>query len=232
MDQLVKEMTAEEQAEKMTAEYAELKASRNPIIESLKAKAKIDKIKPSRKEVTPLTDRQKAERALIEACKEMKISPPRRINAKADSKSGLGALQAFTGVGIKIAVRSNDIVIYMPQSELGFGVAGPGRWNYVTVLKWADPNLDKAFKKALKDKVASTAWAKQLGFVPRTKGVAAQPEDLATKRRRLEAELDAIKLAQGTAKAKAKPKKVPKSKEVIAPSILAAVAMIANEVKA
>lgn len=226
MEELKKEMTAEEQAAKLTADYAELKAKKNPIIEKVREAAKAPKSKP-RKEVTVMTDRQKAEHALINACKELKLTAPRRIEAKADSKSGMGALQAFTSVGIKVAVRSNDIVIYMPQTELGYGVAAPGRWAcYVTVMKYADPNLDKAFRKALKDKVSSSTWAKQGGFVPRAQGKA-QPEDLDAKRKRLEAELEAIKRQVKAVKAKPKQKKTPAVQPEAKPEILGAIATVA-----
>jgi len=224
-----KEMTAEEMATKMTADYEATKKSNPELIAKTRAIAKgIPKPKAPKKEVTPMTGRQRAEQILIDICKELKLAPPRRVSAKADSKSGLGALQAFTGVGIKVAVRSHDVVAYLPQSELGFGAQAPGRWVYVTILKYDDPNLDKAFRKALKDKVASTAWAKQLGFAPRAQAGKAQPEDLEARRKRVENELAAIKMQLAKQTAKPKAKKKAKVVATATPAILAAVEAVAG----
>lgn len=152
------------------------------------------KVEP-KKEVRSMDNRTAAELLLAKVCKDLKLAEPRRINAKADSKSGVGAVQAFTKVGIKVAVRSNDVVLYTPQPELGYGVPAPSKWaHYVTVMKHTDKDLEKAFRKTLKDSKSSADWRKEGHAVaPKTVSL----DELQAKKKALEEQIKAIKKVQG-----------------------------------
>ena len=169
-----------------------------------------------------MSKRAAAEKVLEKVAKAMKLST-NRIAAKTTSKSGYGALQVLVGGKVKATVRDHDVVLYMPQDKIGYGRPGPGRWVHVTVLNHADPNLEKAFTKALKDKVTGVEWAKKMGFVPRA--VAVQTKEVVEARiKRLEAELKAakeakatvVKVAKKTTTKKASVKKLKVSKKGIA----------------
>lgn len=149
-------------AERMTKEYNELKKKRSI---SVKKAEKVSKT--TRKEVTIMSARTHAETLLAKVCKEMKLSAT-RIQAKSTSKSGIGAFQAKNNKGyLKVSVRDHDIVIFCPVSFLGAGRPGPIEkkgdmirdYSQLAIVKKDDPNLDKLFKKALKDNKSWSEWA-------------------------------------------------------------------------
>jgi hypothetical protein len=152
--------------------------------------------------------RNEAEKLLTKVATKLKLQT-KRIAAKRESKSGLGALQALHKIGsVKVCVRSNDILAYMPCDKLGYGRPGPGRYVHITVLRAEDPNLEKAFTKALNDPKTKDDWAKEMGFIPRVqKGMATNNLDAIKDRKtKLQDELKALKAAEKKIKAEKKPK--------------------------
>lgn len=177
-----------------------------------------------------MTDREKAEAVLAQVCKDLKLGAPVRIQAKGDSKSGKGALKAFLNGNCKVSIRSNDVVIYTPVSELGYGKVPKG-WEHCAQLRWDDPNLDKAIRKGLKDKRSNAEWIREISPAMRKVD---RVTDLVTRKAKLEAELDAIKKAEA-AKAKATPVRKAKAKikaavKGVSATVEAAAAMVAGEV--
>jgi hypothetical protein len=85
----------------------------------------------------------------------------------------------------------------MPVSELGYGKVPKG-WEHCAQLRWDNLDLDKAIRKGLKDKISNAQWIRDMSPAMRH---ATQGVDLVAKRKKLEAELDAIKKAEA-AKAK------------------------------
>jgi hypothetical protein len=137
-------------------------------------------------------DRSKVEEILVKACKELKLSAPKRIAAMSTSKSGVGSFQAIGKCGgLKVAIRDHDIVAYSPFAIVQQGHPGPARWAHVTVLKSTD-DLAKAFRKALEDKKSSAAWAKELGCMASAKPV----------KKAVDKAKDAVKVAKGVMVAK------------------------------
>jgi hypothetical protein len=205
-EKLVKATT---EAERMTKEYNELKKKRSI---SVKKTEKVSKT--TRKEVTIMSARTHAEALLAKDCKEMKLSVT-RIQAKSTSKSGIGAFQAH-GVagGVKVAVRDHDIVFYMPQKALGYGRQSKDPWVYCSQMRWDDADLEKAFRKALKDTRSGATWAKELGFARKVVATKIQNAlSLEQKAKQLQAELKATKSA--LAKKRAKPKAVITTQEPV-----------------
>ena len=185
----------------LKAQHEELKKKNPKLLEALKKTAKGEIMKPHASTITTSTKggdkkmngRANAEKLLLKVCKDLKLSTPTRVNAKDDSKSGVGPLQALGKKGgIKVSVRSNDVVAYCPQKYLGFGRQAPGRWVHVTILSYGDANLEKAFRKALTDNKSGADWAKELNFIPRAQG-AVDPKE---KIKKLEAELKLLKIQE------------------------------------
>lgn len=190
-------------------QYAELKASNPELLEKTKSKAaSSSKPKTTKKRGAKMSDktpREQAEAVLEKIAKEFKLSA-NRINAKRGSKSGVGALQLRRADGIKIAVRSNDIVIYAPHSFMKVGVQDSPGWEHVTRLAHnvdAD-TLEKAFRKAMKDKKSGTQWAIEVGA---TRRQGKKVEDLEARKTRLEAELKKLQSTIKEKKKADKPKK-------------------------
>jgi hypothetical protein len=140
----------------MRQEYEEIKKNR------AKREKKVEK--------TPKTVdiRASAEAILVKVCHDLKLTPPARLNAKATSKSGMGALQAKNTKGyLKVSVRDHDIVIYCPVSFVGVGKPGPVEkkgdmirdYSQLTVVKKNEAGLEKAFRKALKDHKSWAEWS-------------------------------------------------------------------------
>uniref|UniRef100_A0A6M3JIB6 Uncharacterized protein n=1 Tax=viral metagenome TaxID=1070528 RepID=A0A6M3JIB6_9ZZZZ len=155
----------EEQKADLEKNNPELLAKTRSIARDGKKK---DKPKTTKREVTIMDKRTDAEKILAKVCKDLKLASPGRLNAKSDSKSGLGPFQAIgKSGGVKVSVRSNDVIAYCPHSFLGYGRQHPGRWVHVSILNAQDPNLEKAFRKALTDKKSGSDWAKELKFAPR-----------------------------------------------------------------
>jgi hypothetical protein len=200
---------------------AELKKKNPGLLAKTKELAKGTKTatstKAEEKGVTRMDRRETAEKILSKICKELKLAEPKRLNPMSTSKSGVGSFQAIGKAGgVKISVRSTDIVAYMPQSALGYGAQAPGRWVYVTILKAGDANLDKAFKKALMDPKSGATWAKELNFQSRGQSA---PVDLDAKMKKLQEEIANLKKLQMAKKAEEK-----KEKKVIVktPAVVAA----------
>lgn len=206
----MEQKSLEEQAKELRKSGKMNDLTKNFKKEKADKKPKTTTPKTKQEEVTSMKrGRKEAEAVLIKVCKDLKLNAPSRVAAKGDSKSGLGSLQAV-GVagGVKVSVRSNDIIAYCPQSFLGYGRQHPGRWVHVTILSAGDANLEKAFVKALKDKKSGADWAKELQFVPRAQ--ANTKEDLKSQKEKLLAKLKDIEALEKKAKA-AKPKKEKKT---------------------
>ncbi len=153
--------------------------------------------------------RGSADKVLLRVAKELKLVT-KRLNAKSTSKSGIGALQCYgKSGGVKVTVRDHDIVVFSPHSFLGYGWQHAGAYVHCSKLSKSDPNLDKAFRKALKDKKSGTDWARELGFTART-SEKATPIPVVDQIKKLEADLKALKAAKKQVIKRASTKKAAK----------------------
>jgi len=194
----------------LKAQYEALKKDKPELIKKTREVAKSkDKPKPKKEEeVTVMKEwRTPSERILIQVCKELKLAAPERIQAKAGSKSGVGALRVKINGEVVLSVRTNDIVAFIPLSYMEVGRAEIAPYDkVVTKLNGLDEAaLKKAMVKALKCKKAPSVWKKEAGFslaaTPAVKKAVAIKETAEQKYKRLNAELAEVKKAL-----KAKPK--------------------------
>jgi hypothetical protein len=176
-------------AKSLEEQYKALKASNPALIAMLKRTALAEEkaVKPTVKVATTTTkggdtmeDRKWisiGEKALVMACKELKITPD-RLEA---GKSGIGVLRAKGACGeVRAAVRPgcNDIICHCPISVVKLGKETKGKATMVTILKGITDveALKGAFIRALKDKVTNAEHNKVTGFVSRGAIVAAKLE--------------------------------------------------------
>ena len=204
----------EEKGQSLEEQYSNLKKNNPELVEKTKNVAKSDpksvkaslNRKPSRKggvKMKDLSPREKCDSVLEKVVKDLKFTT-QRIEAKANAK-GPGALQVKRPDGVKVAVRTNDVVIYSPQSFIGTGRVAPAGWKHVTVFNHkADLDvLDKAIRKGLKDKKSGSQWAAELGSTGRVKTLA----DIQDRKAMLEAELKRMKEIEKKMKPKTKIRK-------------------------
>jgi len=194
------------EAEDLKKQYADLKKKNPELVAKTRAIAR-GKINPKPKkedkeEVTSMKEwRTPSERILIGVCKELKLAAPERIQAKAGSKSGVGALRVKLDNEVVLSVRSNDIVAFIPHSYMEVGKAEIAPYDKtVTKLNGlGEADLHKAMVKALKCKKRPSAWKKETGFslasTPAVKKAAAIKETADDKIKRLNAELAEAKKA-------------------------------------
>lgn len=154
-------------------------------------KKKVKTIKTSTKGRVKMTDRDRAEKVLEKVAKEFGF-PVSRVKAKRNSKTTKGSLRVMRPDGVKIAVRTHYIVIYAPYSYMKMGRPESGGWLHGTAMNHnEDPKiLEKAFRKALKDKKSGHDWAVELGSLNVRKRT---PVNLKAKKEKLEKELALIK---------------------------------------
>lgn len=212
------EKVEQKTTEQLREERKELEKTNPELIARTKANAKApskSKRKPRKRAVNTQTQiggdimdkRTKAEKVLVAEAKKAKRLT-KRINAKAGSKSGQGALQGLHSDGsCKVSVRSNDIVIFAPHSYVKYGTQHPGIWVHVTRIAFDDPNMGKAFAKAFKDKKSSADWSKELAFKGRQQGASKTltADQVTAQRKEAEAKVKELKAMERKAK-KATPK--------------------------
>uniref|UniRef100_A0A6M3L2J8 Uncharacterized protein n=1 Tax=viral metagenome TaxID=1070528 RepID=A0A6M3L2J8_9ZZZZ len=219
-----KVMENEQNVKSLEEQYEDLKKKDSPVLKETRRVAKSNNDSKPKTQAKPKAKtkggdtmknvRQEAEAALIKICKILKLAEPARINAKATSKSGIGALQARNRDGELVAtVRDHDVVIYRLQEDLGYGKQGPRGWEYVTVLKHGDLNLEKAFKKGFNIKKDHNQLIDKFR-IKRTKKQTQTIESIQAKEARLKAELAELKKARTSIKKTSKASK--KGKAVIA----------------
>jgi len=201
-------------------QYAELKEKNSSVLKKNRKTSKKPKRKPvSQANTSTKTTNKKnggdkmsnyndAVKALKAVCKELKLPAPREKNTQ--SKSGVKVFEAFNAKGERIAcVRANDIVIWRPQSKIGFGRKGPKHWEHVTVLSLSDSNAKAAFKKAFGIKKTKEEWIKELKVKPRVQKAVKTVKDIRVKKAALKAEMKALDKAE---KSLSKKKKTIKKK--------------------
>jgi len=218
-----KVMENEQNVKSLEEQYKDLKKKDSPVLKETRRVAKSNNNSKPKTQAKPkakpkggdtMNKREQAETELKNVCKVLKLNEPTRINAKTTSKSGLGALQARNRDGELVAtVRDHDIVIYRLQEDLGYGKQGPKGWEYVTVLKHGDPNLEKAFKKGFNIKKDHNQLIDKFR-IKRTKKQTQAIESIQAKEARLKAELAELKKARTSIKKTSKASK--KGKAVIA----------------
>jgi hypothetical protein len=211
----------EEQAKDMRAD-----GTMKEQIEKFKGKGKKNKaVKPKTEEVTTMDIpkwRSDAEKILTDVCKKNGFAAPHRLNARANAKSGLGALHARSKEGHnKVSVAAHLLLLHVPPKVVGLPdtYKQNDKYAWVTVLnKVPASDLPKIFLKALKDPHSREHWMSETGCTPKGATV-----DLAAQKAALEAKLAAVtkrlkEEAKSSPKAKVT-KKTAKPKATASPAI-------------